>query len=352
MEKHPRFKPVIWITDEPLVTAEEQITIRETLTKFFGNSNYRCSYATSYNELKKEHNPDIIFIQEPYEYNHAATSAVLNEDLLCFVRYYVSNTVSKEGLSYFPFYTVLAHFVENKYILEETAAVIGNKGRNIVPVGHPIFDYLREGRNAHFSAWKNEKSGIKKIIWAPHWTIENNSFYSNGLFLSVCQDMVRLAQKYADKLQIAFKPHPTLYRTLCAHPEWGKEKTDEYYHLWETMPNTQLETGGYRELFWQSDAMIHDCGSFIIEYPLVNKPCMYLQRGAGYSEFNSLAKAALECYTIGKNAEDIENFIIHQVLNGEDPRKEYRENFIQKHLTSPSGKTAAEGIIDYLLTAK
>lgn len=33
-----------------------------------------------------------------------------------------------------------------------------------------------------------------------------------------------------------------------------------------------------------------------------NKPCMYLQRGEGYSDFNEFAKAALNCYTIGKNA--------------------------------------------------
>lgn len=352
MEKHPRFKPIIWIEPEPPAPPQEKILIRERLVQFFGDSNYRCSYATSYDELKKEHNPDIIFIQEPYNTNQSAIHAALHDELLCFIPYGVSNTVSKTGLDLFLYHTLLAQFVENKYVRDEVASIMKNNGRNLIPAGHPIFDYLREGSNAPNSAWKHEKPGIKKIIWAPHWTIENNSFFSVGTFLSVCHDMVRIANKFSDQIQIAFKPHPVLYRTLCDYPEWGQKKTDEYYRLWETMPNTQIETGTYRELFMQSDAMIHDSGSFIVEYPLVNKPCMYLQRGTGYSEFNSITKAALDCYTIGKDAEDIERFIINQVLEGNDPRKEVREQFIQEYLTAPDGKSAAENIIAHLLTVK
>jgi DivIVA domain-containing protein len=61
------------------------------------------------------------------------------------------------------------------------------------------------------------------------------------------------AEKYADRIQWAFKPHPLLRDTLYQHPDWGKERTDAYYGRWESMPNTQLETGAYVELFKQSD---------------------------------------------------------------------------------------------------
>lgn len=93
--------------------------------------------------------------------------------------------------------------------------------------------------------------------------------------------MVTFAQKYKDKVQIVFKPHPMLYRTLCEHSEWGKERTDAYYSMWNNMSNTQLEEGDYTELFMQSDAMIHDCGSFILEYLAVDKPCMFLKKRLG-----------------------------------------------------------------------
>ena len=162
--------------------------------------------------------------------------------------------------------------------------------------------------------------------------------------------MVRLARKYADKIHIAFKPHPSLYRTLCEHSDWGREKADAYYRLWATMPNTQIEKGEYRELFWESDAMIHDCGSFIIEYPMVNKPCLYLQRERGYGDFNEFARAALNCYTIGRSMEDIEKFITEQVLHDHDPKRGEREIFIQQYLAPSGGKTAAENIIESILT--
>ncbi|MBQ4636060.1 MAG: CDP-glycerol glycerophosphotransferase family protein [Akkermansia sp.] len=233
---------------------------------------------------------------------------------------------------------------------------MNNQGRNLAIVGHPYLDYLREGKNYCLqdmnNMWKNYRPGIKKLIWAPHWTIGNQSFYSNGSFLSICDDMVNLAKQHADRLLIAFKPHPILYRALCDHPDWGQEKTDAYYKQWATMPNTQVEEGEYRELFWSSDAMIHDCGSFIIEYPIVNKPCMYLQRGEGYSDFNEFAKAALNCYTIGKNAEDIEKFIIEQVIGAQDPKKDVRVDFIEQYLSPVGGKTAAENIIESILTFK
>ncbi len=40
--------------------------------------------------------------------------------------------------------------------------------------------------------------------------------------------MLEMAQKYSDRIQIAFKPHPIL-RPELSLPEVWKRKTDEYY---------------------------------------------------------------------------------------------------------------------------
>lgn len=356
MAKHPRFQPIIWITDNPAAFPYEKKGIRKKLETFFSKPEYLCYYAENREKLHQKVKPDITFIQEPYDFNQDAVRCILDDDLLCYAAYYVSNTVSKSAHSYFLLLSSVFRFVENQTVHNELSKLLCNKGRNLIVVGHPVFDYLREGRcycqSGTNNRWKNYRSGRKKLIWAPHWTITNESFYSNSTFLSICDDMIRIAKKFADKLLIAFKPHPTLYRTLCAHPDWGVTRTDEYYKQWATMPNTQVEEGEYRELFWTSDAMIHDCGSFIIEYPLVNKPCLYLQRGAGYGDFNEFAKAALNCYTIGKNAEDIEKFILEQVIGAQDPKKDVRADFIEQYLSPVGGKTAAENIIESILTFK
>lgn len=72
-----------------------------------------------------------------------------------------------------------------------------------------------------------------------------------------------------------------------------------------------MELGEYIELFATSDAIIHDCGSFIDEYLLVEKPCGYLYFNGEnqLKAINSYGKELLKKYNILSSEKDIENFI-------------------------------------------
>lgn len=98
-------------------------------------------------------------------------------------------------------------------------------------------------------------------------------------FLSIAEELLEFIKNTQLPVQMAFKPHPLLKSQLYNYSSWGKEKTDEYYAAWEFLPNAQLETNEYVDLFMTSDAMIHDCGSFTIEYHHTLKPVMYLVNG-------------------------------------------------------------------------
>ena len=76
--------------------------------------------------------------------------------------------------------------------------------------------------------------------------------------------MLSFTEKYKDKIQIAFKPHPNL-KTVNKSSKSGKPN-DDYYDKWNSLDNGQLEEGDYFDLFLQSDAMIHDSVSFLSEY--------------------------------------------------------------------------------------
>ena len=55
--------------------------------------------------------------------------------------------------------------------------------------------------------WKEQSINKKRIIYAPHHSLSvSNSFISISCFLEVCDFMLELADKYQDKVQIAFKP--------------------------------------------------------------------------------------------------------------------------------------------------
>ena len=155
-------------------------------------------------------------------------------------------------------------------------------------------------------------------------------------FLWMADLMVDIAKHNQGSLQIAFKPHPKLRTKLYQHPDWGKEKADEYYGLWAQMPNTQLETGSFIDLFKSSDAMVHDSSSFQIEYLYVNKPVMFVMQQKTENDATEISRRAIECHYIGQNVEDIKNFVA-MVLKGEDTMREKREQFFQQYLLPENG---------------
>ena len=168
-----------------------------------------------------------------------------------------------------------------------------------------------------------------------------SSFLENG------QLMLELMHKYENEVQWIFKPHPLLYSKLVK--QWGKEKTDDYYNDWKNSENSQYENGQYDAIFKYSDAMIHDCSSFTIEYHYTKNPVMYLMRKQGRDViYNDFGQKAFDLHYKGNTKEQIEQFI-QNVIRGVDPLKEERERFYNEHLIPPHGKTACENIIDAIL---
>ena len=147
--------------------------------------------------------------------------------------------------------------------------------------------------------------------------------------------MIEMTRKYEDKVFFVFKPHPLLRNRL--NLLWGKEKTDAYYHLWDTMQNASINEGDYIDLFLESDAMIHDSGSFLTEYLYAHKPVMRTMNDVD-------PKTMYKAY----NEQDIEKFI-QNVIDGVDPMKEVREKFYQERLLPPYGKLASENIVNDII---
>jgi CDP-glycerol glycerophosphotransferase (TagB/SpsB family) len=165
--------------------------------------------------------------------------------------------------------------------------------------------------------------------------------------------MQEVAEKYADQIQFVFKPHPRLFSELCKHEDWGKEKTQAYYDKWDTMENGQLQTGEFIDLFMTSDAMIHDSGSFTVEYHYSVKPVMFVTSNIEeqITNKNELGKEAILLHYIGKTKQDIIDFIENIVLKDDDPMKAKREEFKQKYLLPPNDKTVAQNMMDVLINA-
>ena len=197
--------------------------------------------------------------------------------------------------------------------------------------------------------WRIKDQSVKRLIWAPHFTMEKVSWIApRSNFLWMSQLMLDVAERYKDRLQIAFKPHPRLKSELYRHPDWGAERTDAYYQRWELMENTQLETGEFVDLFKSSDAMIHDSGSFTVEYLSVNKPVAFVTTDIDSlkAEHNKLGKASLEQHYIVGNEQEVMAFINDVVLDGRDLKAAQRTEFCKTVLKPVVAVPPSQLIVD------
>ena len=297
--------------------------------------------------------PDILFYAQPYENSVDEPFQFIHfEDrLLCHAPYGVSSRDKEHYNNNMRFNNVAWKLYyqtnESKKLARQFSY---NHGRNVVVVGYPSADdYILPAKT---DPWKVKDRRVKRIIWAPHFTIVDGiGFAQMSNFLNLAAYMRQLAVDYSDKVTIAFKPHPRLYTELVKHPDWGEERAKEYYDFWKNGSTTQLETGDFVDLFKGSDAMIHDCGSFTVDYLYFDKPVLYDNPDidGAKATANETGKAAYDVhYTVTRN-DDIKRFIDDVVLAGNDPLKPKREEYYKQYLLPPNGKSVAQNIYDDLV---
>ena len=182
---------------------------------------------------------------------------------------------------------------------------------------------------------QKRKKKRKMIILAPHHTVKK---WEDGLMLSnfmkYANIFLLLPQKYP-QIDFVFRPHPLLIPTLRQECVWGGDRTEDF--LIKFLKNTNViyqEGGDYFDTFINSDGMIHDCGSFALEYLFSKNPVLYLLKDEKeiVREFTADGQACLKHSYLGYNAEDIFSFIDKVILKNEDALIEERLEFVQNKL--------------------
>lgn len=354
MLKHDRFQPILGTA---LITADlpdESLRKYNALLEYITQKEY--DYIQLYSGNIQNVKADIIFYQQPYDnFMDEGVSYRKNlNSLFCYAAYGIlSLAPSKKNkwVSDLPLHKYCWHL----YFENEITSKLNNKsylkGQNSRITGIPFQDVLFSPKSEFVNPWKGQECIKKKIIWAPHHTIpvsENPIQFST--FLDVSDIMLLFAEKYKGQIQFVFKPHPFLKRKL--NDFWGEEKTNDYYNRWATMDNTQIVEGDYLGLFKYSDAMIHDCVSFTIEYCYTKNPVMYLIKerdiNGHRSELNEFGQRAFDLHTHGCTKEQIKAFI-QMVAEGKDDKKDQRVQYYNDFLLPPCGKSACENIINAIL---
>lgn len=358
LKKNPRFK--LYVIISPSVKFNKEVMIRDAqiMRAYFINKNMEIIDWDLENgkepvDFKKTINPDIIFYTQPGKRVFTVQHSFQNfrDKLICYTPYgfylhstkYMYNREFQNIAWKLYYYTDIQKRLAKKYSK--------SKARNVVVCGHPDSERFING--PFIDVWKISDRNIKRIVWAPHFTITNSfvkGFQQRSTFLELSEVMLNIAKRYQKQIQIAFKPHPRLLTELYNHPKWGKAKADEYYKKWEDLPNGQLETGDFISLFHFSDALIHDSSSFVMDYMYFEKPEMFLTDNiqSYIKEADELAqKVYLSIYN-GKTEHEIVDFIENVVIAGKDVTLSKRKQIVKDNMLPPNGRTAAENMYNDL----
>lgn len=341
-----RFTPYVVVVPNTSFGIQNGIDgVYETLNDFKG---YRCisSYVEcqGYIDIKKVLRPDIVFFSEPsgghwlYKpFNFFKAS------LCCYVPYCYNIFNSYQKAVKKDFYTALwLSFTESR-LNQQVAEKYSVLNSNFIYSGYPPMDeFIIDSHNKEDTKYN---SNLKKIIWAPHHTIDSND--NSASFLKFYGFFIYLAKKYSNKIELIFKPHPLLKNKLYIY--WGKEKTDSYYNSWDVLENTSRAEGDYIELFKASDALIHDGLSFAVEYLFVNKPiCFTLTNPDFLKKLNELGYDVINASYKENSKQGIVNFI-EMVISGADPMQQDRVKLLSDNLLPPNNKTASENIYNSIV---
>ena len=349
LKNNSRFK--IYVVISPNCTCSSEIRKKDaeqlaTYFKIKGVDFFNCDEKGEVSiNVRKEIDPDILFYTQPYLPVMKKDDYCMSfqDKLICYYPYAFwsangewSYDLDLHKIAWKLFYSTPLHLKDAKRHC--------NRGKNVVITGYPkTDDFIRLN---HLDKWKIKDKKFKRLIWAPHFTLEPSmeGTVARSNFLMMHEAMIKIAQKYSDKIQIAFKPHPKLKNELYEHPEWGKERTELYYQKWRDMPNTFISEDEYIDLFMTSDAMVHDCSSFSIEYHYSKKPVMYVTRDINaYKEMlNDFGKIAIDLHYIGKTMLDVISFVENTVLKDNDPLKSKRIEFYDKYLIPSHGMSVAQ----------
>lgn len=350
-----RFEVVIALCPTVSFEKDEQIRNLQDLRDYFNSLDipfvdWDEHQDKSLADLRADINPDIIFYPQQYPviYYKEQSFRGFWDKLLCLTPYGIANEETKWTYNLDFHNRAWKLFYTNNAELKAAQRLAINRGRNVVVTGYTnMTEYLSPDT---VDVWNIKRPEVKRLIWAPHYSINADYdllYLSN--FLWMAEGMVEIAKQYQDRLQIAFKPHPKLRTRLYQHPDWGQERTDKYYQLWAEMPNTQLETGLFIDLFKTSDAMVHDCDSFQVEYLYVNKPVMFVKQSREQQDTTELCRRAIDCHYIGRNMDDVRRFV-EMVLRGEDTMREQRQQFFNNYLLPKSGTDVPLNIYNDIVT--
>ena len=232
-------------------------------------------------------------------------------------------------------------FLDTNENMDDVKNIQQISGMNAVVSGYIKMDGMKNVK-------KIERSR-KRVIIAPHHTVMGWSKLNISHFIEYHEYFLQLPLIFPE-VDFVFRPHPLLFTNLRNYSLWTEKQIADYRKCIDEIPNMYFdETGFYFNTFINSDALIHDCGSFIGEYLFTENPCCYMLKDRKQLQegFLDIGRQCINHHYHAYTSEEITEFIRRVVIKGDDPMAESRKTFVREKLKI-NYPDVAEFVLGYL----
>jgi CDP-glycerol glycerophosphotransferase (TagB/SpsB family) len=143
------------------------------------------------------------------------------------------------------------------------------KSQIVYDIGFPRFDLIKTNNN------NNNK--IQTFLWLPRWTTskDNNEKSSFMEYRNTILDFFELRKD----LELIIRPHPLMFSNYINKNILTENEIVEYKRRIEKLGNVTLDASeSYLGALQKADCVICDYTSIMIEFYIMNKPVLYLDK--------------------------------------------------------------------------
>jgi len=338
LEENEHFEPIILIT---LYDTRHQ---KKDMTKSSIEDNYNFFASTGkrvekvYDEENekylaiKDFDIDILFYQQPWGLDDSQSiEETANDSLCCYFAYGISAVECPADVR--PFHEKLfAYFIPNEETKTFLESIKINNLDNLNIVGYPKLDI--------YNNLSKTRQIRKTIIYAPHHSYKRG--LKLGTFNKTGMQILEFAKQHKEYNWV-FKPHPDLKEVLYKDKKYRKEFTENYYKQWAEIGKV-YDKGNYFEQFMQTDILITDCDSFLLEYMPTLNPIIRLERKDSV-KLSKLGQEIVKGIYCASNFDECVNILKKLDKPNQDELKEKRKEItdsILRKTTNASANIVAE----------